>query len=141
MKISIGTDHRGYDLKLQIIEHFKEVEWIDVGTNSKERTDYPIFAKKVCNNILKKESELGILLCGSGVGVGIAANRFRGIYAGVCWNTEIAKLAKGDDNINVLVLPADFVSKEQALLIIKSWLETEFKGGHYQKRLEMIEKC
>lgn len=139
MKISIGADHRGYDLKTKIIEHFKNVQWIDVGTNSKERTDYPIYTKKVCNNILGKKSDLGILLCGSGIGVGIAANRFKGIYAGVCWNAEIAKIAKADDNINVLVLPADFLGSEQAFLIIKIWLETEFKNGHYQKRLDMID--
>lgn len=139
MMISIGADHRGYDLKAKIIEHFKDIKWIDVGTNSKERTDYPIYAKKVCNNILEKRSDLGILLCGSGIGVGIAANRFKGIYAGVCWNAEIAIFAKADDNINVLVLPADFMGPEQAFLSIKIWLETEFKNGHYQKRLDMID--
>jgi ribose 5-phosphate isomerase B len=140
MKISIGADHRGYELKAKIIERFKDIQWIDVGTNSTDRTDYPIFAKKVCNNILKKESDLGILLCGSGVGVGIAANRFRGIYAAVCWNTKVAQLAKSDDNANVLVIPADFVSPEEAFNIIKFWLSAGFKGGHYQKRLEMIEE-
>lgn len=139
MRISIGADHRGYDLKVKIIEHFKDIQWIDVGTDSKERTDYPIYAKKVCNSILKKEADLGILLCGSGIGVGIAANRFKGIYAGVCWNAEIAKFAKADDNINVLVLPADFVVPEQAFLSINIWLETEFKNGYYQKRLDMID--
>jgi ribose 5-phosphate isomerase B len=141
MKITIGSDHRGFDLKSQIIEHFKDIKWLDVGTNSKERTDYPIFAKKVCNNILKKEADLGILLCGSGVGVGIAANRFKGIYAAVCWNAQVAQSAKADDNANVLVLPANFISKEEALAIIKAWLGAEFKGGHYQKRLEMVEEC
>lgn len=137
--ISIGADHRGYDLKIKIIEHFKDIKWIDVGTNSKERTDYPIFAQKVCKSILEKEADFGVLLCGSGIGVGIAANRFKGIYAGVCWNAEIAKLAKADDNINVLVLPADFIGTEQAFLLVKIWLETEFKDGHYQKRLDMID--
>ena len=140
MMITIGSDHRGYKLKSEIIKHFTNLQWIDVGTDSEIRVDYPIFAKKVCNNILNDKSDLGILICGSGIGVSIAANRFKGIYAGLCWNVEVTKSAKADDNINILALPADFVSAKDAFAIIEAWLYTEFKGDRYQKRLELIDK-
>lgn len=139
MKISIGADHRGFQLKTEIIANFSEHTWLDVGTNSLDRTDYPIYAREVCNNITMGNATHGILLCGSGVGIAVAANRFKKIYAGVCWNEEVARLAKQDDGINVLVLPADFISSQQAFSIITTWLSTEFKGGVYQKRLEMLE--
>jgi len=139
MKISIGADHRGFQLKAEIIKHFSDHTWLDVGAHSADRTDYPIFAHEVCKNIIAGKTEYGILLCGSGIGIAMAANRFKGIYAGLCWNEEIARLAKQDDGTNVLVLPADFVSTHQAFSIIKAWLDADFKGGVYQKRLEMIE--
>lgn len=140
MKISIGADHRGFALKTNIIEHGEEYEWLDVGTYSEQRTDYPIFSRRVCEDILSGNAECGIILCGSGVGASVAANRFRGIYAALCWNVDIARLAKEDDNANVLVLPADFVTSDLALSIIDVWLKAEFKGGIYQRRLEMIDE-
>jgi ribose 5-phosphate isomerase B len=140
MKISIGADHRGFALKTNIIEHGEEHEWLDVGTYSEQRTDYPIFSRRVCEDILSGNAECGIVLCGSGVGASIAANRFRGIYAALCWSVAIARLAKEDDNANVLVLPADFVTPDLALSIIDVWLKAEFKGGIYQRRLEMIDE-
>ncbi len=140
MKITIGSDHRGFELKLKIIKKFTDIEWLDVGTDSQDRTDYPIFAKKVCNNILDGKTGLGILICGSGVGMSIAANRFENIYAALCWDERVAESAKADDNANVLVLPSDFVSDDQAFSIIKTWLSTEFKEGDYQKRLGIIDK-
>ena len=139
MKISIGSDHRGFSLKQKIIESLPAIEWTDVGAASDERTDYPIYSKKVCENILSGQVKLGILICGSGVGMTIAANRHRGIYAANCWTTEVAELARQDDGVNVLVLPADFVSMPKALEIIKSWLGAEFKGGRYQDRLTMMD--
>ncbi|MBD3231423.1 ribose 5-phosphate isomerase B [Candidatus Dependentiae bacterium] len=140
MMITIGSDHRGYELKSAIIKKFEDIEWIDVGTTSKDRVDYPIFAKKVCENILNTKIKLGILICGSGVGISMAANRFNKIYAALCWNKDVAKVARSDDKANVLVLPADFISIEEAFAIIKTWLYTEFQGGRYRKRLEQIDK-
>ncbi len=140
MKITIGSDHRGYELKSKLIEHFKDIEWIDVGTSSTERTDYPIYAKKVCQNILDKKSDVGVLICGSGVGMAVAANRFRGIFAALCWNEQVAKLAKEHDDGNVLVLAADFIDEELAAKIFKAWLFAKFKGEGYQKRLDMIDE-
>ena len=137
--ISIGSDHRGYELKSKIIEHFADIDFLDVGTNSEDRTDYPIYAKKVCKNIINGKTDFGILICGSGVGISIAANRFSKIYASLCWNAEVAKMAKEDDGANVLVLPANFVTTKEAFEIIKAWIDAKFKGGVYQERLDMIE--
>jgi ribose 5-phosphate isomerase B len=139
MSISIGADHKGFELKEKIKMHFNDLEWLDVGTQSTERTDYPIYAKSVCNNIINNRSDLGILICGSGIGISIAANRFKHIYAGLCWNNEVAQQAKAHDGINVLVLPAEFLSDDDAFQIIQTWLTTEFNGGRYQRRLEMMD--
>ena len=151
MMISIGSDHKGFKLKKKIIESFKEYNWIDVGTDNDDRTDYPIFAKKVCSALLKKDSketlssetfnvaDCGVLICGSGIGMSIAANRFQGIYAGLCWNETVVKQAKEHDGINVLVLPADFVSDDEAVSILKVWLNSKFKGGRYFERLKMVD--
>ena len=140
MKISIGADHRGFQLKTNIIDHFDQHEWLDVGAYSQERTDYPIYAKRVCSDIKQGDAERGILLCGSGVGICMAANRYKGIYAALCWNNDVACMAVEDDGANVLVLPADFISAEQAYSIIEAWLRAEFKGGLYQRRLEMMDE-
>lgn len=140
MKISIGSDHRGFELKKNIIKKFINVDWLDVGTNSKLRVDYPVFAKKVVNNILNNSVEFGILICSSGIGMSIAANRYQRIYAALCWNKDIAKASKRDDRANILVLPADFVSLDIAYEIIRVWFSSKFKGGRYEKRLDMIDQ-
>jgi len=139
MKIAIGSDHRGFATKNIIIEQIDAYDWIDVGCFNDTRCDYPEFAKLVVGAISSKEADLGVLICGSGIGMAIAANRFAGMYAGLCWNPEIAKSAREDDNVNILVLPADFVSSEQVIEIIHAWLQATFKGGRYQKRLDMID--
>src|SRR5690349_2241095 len=112
MKISIGCDHRGFHLKKKVIETFTSataypLSWNDVGTHSLERTDYPFFAQKLCKSIIEKETSFGILICGSGLGMVMAANRFKNIYAALCWNESIARMAYEDDGANVLVLTAD----------------------------------
>jgi len=140
MKISIGADHRGYSLKNALIKHFAKLEWADVGAFDKKRSDYPVFAQKVCQSILKKKAKRGILICGSGVGMVIAANRYPKIYATLCWNSEIARVARQDDGSNVLVLPSDFITKSQAIAIVEAWLAAPFKGGHYQERLDMVDE-
>lgn len=140
MKISIGADHRGFQLKNLIVEQFPEQEWLDVGAYSDQRTDYPMYARRVCGDIIEGAADCGVLICGSGIGMSIAANRFRGIYAALCWNTEIARLAKEDDGTNVLIIPATFVTSELAFAMIDVWLKSEFKAGRYQQRLEMIDE-
>jgi len=101
MKIAIGADHNGFAAKKYIQQQLPDIDWLDVGTFNEERTDYPIFAKKVSKAILNGEAQEGVLLCGTGVGMAIAANRFPGIYAGLAWNEEIARLSKEDDNVNI----------------------------------------
>lgn len=140
MKISIGSDHRGFDLKNSIIKYFENIEWLDVGTYSKDRTDYPIYVKKVVTNVLSNKTTVGIVICGSGIGVSIAANRYSKIYAALSWNTDIARDAKMHDKANVLALPADYIDALTAYEIINVWLNAEFKGARYQKRLEMLDK-
>ena len=140
MKISIGADHRGYDLKQALVEHFSDYQFLDAGTFSSERTDYPLFAKKVCANILEGSAQAGILICGSGVGMSIAANRHKKIYAALCWTPEIAYYAKKHDGANVLVLPADFIDNDLVVKIVSTWLETKFEGGRYERRLCMIDE-
>jgi len=140
VRIAIGTDHRGFAHKEFIKQNLPEITWSDVGCFSAERCDYPPFAKKVVELLQQRKVDVGILLCGSGIGMVIAANRFEGMRAGVVWNQEIAMMAKADDNVNILVLPADFVTQEDAVKCIKSWLQAKFKGGRYEERLAMIEK-
>lgn len=140
MKISIGADHRGFQLKKTIIALFGDIDWVDVGTDSTERVDYPVYAKRVCENIKMGTSLRGIIICGSGIGACMAANRYKNIYAALCWSPEIARVGVEDDKANVLVLPADFITLEQAQAIINMWLTAHFKGGRYQARLDMIDE-
>ncbi len=143
MKISIGSDHRGVALKARIIQELSDITWQDVGTNSGQRTDYPIYAKKVVDDIKDATSDFGILICGSGVGMAVAANREKGIYAALCFSPEIARVAHQDDGVNVLALSSDYCSDEENLAIaramIAEWAAGSFKGGRYAERLEMLD--
>lgn len=140
--IAIGCDHGGYKLKEEIKKYLeeKEITYIDIGTYTEERTDYPIYAQKVAEKILNQECDKGILVCRSGAGMTIVANKFKGIRAANIHNEEEAKFAKADDNINVIALGGDYLTVNEAICIIRNWLGTEFKGGKYQERLEMITK-
>lgn len=140
MKVAIGTDHRGFLHKEFIKQHMPDIGWIDVGTHDQERTDYPLFAEKVVQLIVSNAVHAGILLCASGGGMAIAANRYHHIYAVVAWNNEIARQCKQEDNANILVLPSDFVSCDNAVYMIQEWLAQEFKGGRYAARIAMIDK-
>jgi ribose 5-phosphate isomerase B len=140
MKIAIGADHRGFLHKEFIKEHMRSIEWVDVGTHNEERTDYPIFADKVVQLMLSHTVSAGVLLCASGGGMAVAANRYNHIYAVVAWNDEIAKQSKLEDNANILVLPSDFVSCEDSVNMIDLWLAQDFKGGRYAERIAMIDK-
>jgi len=139
MKITIGSDHRGYELK-EAIKTFFDVSWIDVGTDSTERVDYPDFAHKITTLLLDKKADRGILICGSGIGMSIAANRYKGIYAALCWSPEIALCAREHDNSNVLILASDFISTNSAKKIVEVWLHADFLGGRYQTRLEKVDR-
>lgn len=137
----LGTDHRGFELKekIKIFLEKEKVEYIDCGVFSKDRADFPLIAKDVCNR-MNKEIDLSILICGSGIGMSMAANKIKGIRAGVCFNELGAKDGKEHSNINCLVLPGDFIDIDLSEKIIKTWLESKFLGGRYLSRIQMIEK-
>lgn len=140
--ISLGSDHGGYELKEEIKKYLDEIgiEYKDCGTDSKERTDYPIFAERVAKSIQSKECDSGILICKSGAGMTIVANKFKGIRAALGINEEVSRASKADDNINVLVLPAQYITLSGAIASIRAWIATEFKGGRYSERLQMIKE-
>ena len=140
--IAIGSDHGGYKLKEEIKKYLeeKEIEYIDVGTYSEERTDYPIYAEKVAQKLQSKECDKGIIACRSGAGMAMVANKFKGIRAASIHNEVEAKFAKSDDDINVITLGGDYITTNEAICIVRNWIAAEFKGGRYQERLDMLEE-
>lgn len=141
MKIAIGSDHAGFEMKQIIIEFLKEnnIEVVDVGTfNSTEKVDYPDFAKAVCEKIIKSETERGILLCGSGIGVSVAANKIKGIRAGLCHDTYSARQSVEHDNVNVLCLGARVIGPELAKEIVKNFINASFSNE--ERHLRRIKK-
>tara|TARA_B100001758_G_scaffold246299_1_gene261047 strand:- start:1924 stop:2340 length:417 start_codon:yes stop_codon:yes gene_type:complete len=138
MKISIGNDHAGVDYKKFIIENLKNHSVINHGTDDVNSVDYPDFAHPVSLDVENKTSEIGILICGSGNGVAMTANKHKKVRAALCWSEEIAKLAKQHNNANIVCIPARFISKEEALQIIKSFIDTDFEGGRHERRVNKI---
>lgn len=142
MKIAIGADHGGYKLKEEIKKYLgeKEIEYIDFGTNSEERVDYPLIAKKVCESVQNNDSDFGIVICKTGYGMSIVANKFKGIRCATCYSEESAKFAKLHNNINVLGLGAEYISTNEAICILRMILATEFEGGRHNERLNLIKE-
>ena len=140
--IALGSDHGGYKLKEEIKKYLDEIgiKYKDFGTYSEERTDHPIYAKKVAEAIQNKECETGILMCRCGAGMTIVANKFKGIRAALVFSKETAIASKADDDVNILVIPAEYMSTSEVIASIRAWIATEFKGGRYLERLQMIEK-
>ena len=140
MKIAIGNDHAGTQYKLAVITYLesKGIEVTNYGTNSEESVDYPDFVHPVANDVEIKAVDLGIIICGSGNGASMTANKHQGIRAALCWSVEIAKLAKQHNNANILSIPARFVSQQQAIDMVQAFLDTPFEGGRHQTRIEKI---
>lgn len=138
-RIAISADHRGFLLKQYLMNECKDIQWTDYGSYTSERTDYPLFVPPVIKALKTGLVEYGILICGTGIGMAIAANRYKNIYAGVVWNADLARLSKEDDNVNILVLPADFITQDEAFLCVTSWLTASFKKGRYQDRLLLVD--
>jgi ribose 5-phosphate isomerase B len=111
----------------------------DLGTDSPNATDYPDFAHPLAHEVSTGEAKRGVLLCGSGIGMDIVANRYPGVRAAVIWNAELAELSRRHNDINVLVLPARFISEEEAVAILRAWLETPFEGGRHERRVRKID--
>ena len=139
--IFLGADHRGYELKEKIKKYLvsKNFEVKDCGTDSKEIAHYPIIATEVCKK-MDKEKDKAILICGSGIGMSMVANKFKGVRAGICTSVMAAKDGKEHSNLNVLVLPGDFISLDDAIEVVDTWLESEFLNGRYLERLNMIKE-
>ncbi len=143
MKIYIGADHRGFEFKKKIKEILTALKYkiIDVGTfDEEESCDYPIFAYKVATKVAKSKTDRGILVCMSGIGQTIAANKVKGAYAALCYNAKAAELSRLHNNANVLVLSAKFTKTSALKGILERWLKTSFEGGRHQKRLDLIKK-
>ncbi|SHN68453.1 ribose-5-phosphate isomerase [Fervidobacterium gondwanense DSM 13020] len=142
MKIAIGSDHAAFELKERIVEHLKksEVEVIDCGTYSIESVDYPDYAKKVAEKVVKKECDYGILLCGTGIGMSIAANKVKGIRAALCLFPDMATYARRHNNANILVLPGRLMGIELAKWTVDAFLAAEFEGGRHERRVKKIEE-
>jgi ribose 5-phosphate isomerase B len=139
MKILIGNDHAGYSLKLSIIKNLEDkYEIFDKGSYSDESVDYPDYASIIAKEIQSEKGDLGILICGTGNGVCMTANKFKGIRAVICWNEEIAKLAKQHNNANIICIPSRFIKVEEAMKIIESFILEKFEGGRHERRIKKI---
>lgn len=140
MKIAIGNDHAGTNYKFGIVEYLTSqgIEVINHGTDSSESVDYPDFVHPVATDVEEGKADLGIVICGSGNGASMAANKHPGIRSALCWTAEIAKLAREHNNANILGIPARFTSLPQAIDMVKTFLKTDFEGGRHEKRVEKI---
>ena len=139
MKITIGCDHAGVEYKSKIVEFLEEEshEVLDVGTFGEESVDYPDYAHLVAEEVLAG-ADFGILICGSGNGVSMAANKHKGVRAAICWNKEIAKLARNHNNANIVSIPARFITLEESIDIISIFIKEGFDGGRHTKRVNKI---
>lgn len=141
MRIAIASDHAGFEMKEIIAEFLKEksIDVIDLGTKSAESVHYPTFADKMAAHILSQKADLGILVCGTGIGISIRANRHKGIRAAVLYSDEVAEMAKKHNNANVMVFGGRTMTKEDILRRIDLFLNTDFEGGRHQERIDMLD--
>ena len=143
MKVAIGCDHGGYDLKEEIIALLEEleVEYKDFGTDSTESVDYPDYALPLAEAVADGEFERGILICGTGIGMSIAANKVTGIRAALCHDVFSARATKEHNDSNVLTMGGRIVGAELAKAIVETWLDAEFDGGRHERRINKIKEC
>ena len=141
MNISIGNDHAGIELKQNILKELQEHKVKNYGTNSSESVDYPDFIHPVAKDVEQKKADIGIIICGSGNGASMTANKYKNVRSAIAWNKETCTLARKHNNANILSIPARFIKKEEALKIVKIFLETDFEGGRHKKRINKINKC
>ncbi|MDD5781404.1 MAG: ribose 5-phosphate isomerase B [Muribaculaceae bacterium] len=138
--IALCSDHAGFDTKQAVIAFLKEqgIEYKDFGTYSTESCDYPDFAHPCAISVESGDCYPGIAICGSGNGINMTLNKHQGIRAALCWEPELAQLARAHNNANILVMPGRFISNEKALEIVKTFLSTDFEGGRHQRRIDKI---
>jgi len=140
MKVSIGCDHAGVALKNEILPILKDlsIEYEDVGTNSEISVDYPDFGERVSEAVSKGAVDRGILICGTGIGMSIVANKFPNVRASLCYNTYSAEMSRLHNDANILILPGRVINEEEAKEIVRIWFKTPFEGGRHQRRLDKI---
>jgi ribose 5-phosphate isomerase B len=138
--VAIGADHAGYDYKSMLMDVLREqgLQVNDLGTYSSDSVDYPDFAHPVASAVESGEAAFGVLICGSANGVAITANKHQGVRAAICWQEEIAKLARQHNNANIICIPARFVSEKEAGTMLKLFIQTEFEGGRHANRVNKI---
>ncbi|HLS52645.1 MAG TPA: ribose 5-phosphate isomerase B [Tissierellaceae bacterium] len=142
MKIGIGSDHGGFELKKAIREFLEQegIDYIDYGTDSTDSVDYPDFGEKVARAVVDKEIDRGIVVCGTGIGISIAANKVKGIRCALCGDVFSARMSRAHNNANMLALGGRVLGVGLALEIVKAWLETEFEGDRHERRLIKIDE-
>ena len=140
--IAIGSDHGGYKLKEEIKKYLeeKEIEYIDCGTFNEESVDYPEIAKTVALEVQNGQCDKGIIICRSGIGMSMVANKFKGIRCAKCNDEQEAKFSRMHNNANMLALGADYMDSNKAVRIVRTWIATEFDGGRHEQRLKIIEE-
>ena len=140
MKLAIGNDHAGSDLKKKIVNLLEDqnIEVVNYGTDQNKSVDYPDFAHPVGKSIQENKVDRAIVICGSGNGVNMVVNKYAKVRSALCWNTELAALARSHNNANILAIPARFVSEEIAIEMVNTFLTTPFEGGRHQNRVEKI---
>lgn len=140
MKIAVASDHGGYLLKETVKKHLEDrgIEVLDLGTHSEESVDYPVYGRLCGETVANGEADLGVVCCGTGIGISIAANKVKGIRCGLCTSVEMAHLTKQHNNANILALGGRTTAPELALAIVDEWLDTEFEEGRHQRRVDML---
>lgn len=143
MKIAVASDHGGYKLKEAVKAYLqsRDIEVMDLGTDSEESVDYPIYGKACANAVASGEADKGIVCCGTGIGISIAANKVKGIRCGLCTNVEMAELTRKHNNANMLAMGGRIIDEETGLAITKAFVDTEFEGGRHQRRIDMLEEA
>ena len=141
MRISIGSDHAGFELKEKVKQYLnskKGIELNDWGCYSEERCDYPDFAHAVAEDVNNQKCDFGILICGSGNGINMTANKWTGVRSALCWNSEIANMARLHNDANILTMPGRYISEEEAFKCVEEFLNTGFEGGRHENRVAKI---
>ena len=140
MKIALASDHGGFRLKEAIKKHLEArgIETLDLGTNSEESVDYPLYGKACGEAVAGGKAELGIVVCGTGIGISMAANKVKGIRCGLCTSVEMARLTKQHNNANILALGGRTTEENLAMEIVDAWLDASFEGGRHQRRVDML---